>query len=130
MKENETFSRDSYLWGELLYELPDDFRGAVNLILSKKGITKERLSEELGVATRTLTKYLAQDSPSLPHVVGICIAMKVPFFISEKLVELSGNSFQRKPLHHQYREFLFQVDSLTVARCEDILSERKMPPLF
>ena len=30
-------------------------------------------------------------------------------FISEKLVELSGNSFQRKPLHHHYREFLFQV---------------------
>ena len=130
VKENETFSRDSYLWGELLYELPDDFRGAVNLILSKKGITKERLSEELGVETRTLTKYLGQDSPSLPHVVGICIAMKVPFFISEKLVELSGNSFQRKPLHHQYREFLFQVDSLTVARCEDILAERKLPPLF
>ena len=129
-EENEVFSQDSYLWGELLYDLPDDFRGAVNMILSRKGITKERLAEELGVEKRVAIRYVNQECPSLPHVVGICIAMKVPFFISEKLVELSGNAFQRKPVHHQYREFLFQVDSLSVARCEDILAERKFPPLF
>lgn len=128
--ENESFYTDSNLWGELLYDLPDDFHGAVNMILSKKGITKERLAEELGVEKRVAIRYVSQECPSLSHVVGICIAMKVPFFISEKLVELSGNSFQRKPLHHQYREFLFQVDSLSVERCEDILAERNLPPLF
>ena len=130
VKENETFRHDSYLWGELLYALPDDFRGAVNEILKKKGITQETLAEKLGIERRTLTKYLSQDSPSLGHVVGICVALQLPFFISEKLIELSGNAFQRKSLHHQYREFLFQAEKLSVARCEDILAEHHWPPLF
>lgn len=130
VKENETFRHDSFLWGELLYALPDDFREAVNEILQKKGLTQEVLAERLGVERRTLTKYLSQDSPTLAHVVGICVALQLPFFISEKLIELSGNAFQRKPLHHQYREFLFQAEKLTVSRCEDILAEHGWPPLF
>ena len=130
VKENETFRHDSYLWGELFYALPSDFHEAVNEILLKKGITQEALAERLGVERRTLTKYLSQDSPTLAHVVGICVALQLPFFISEKLIELSGNAFQRKPLHHQYREFLFQAEKLTVSRCEDILAEHGWPPLF
>jgi transcriptional regulator with XRE-family HTH domain len=130
VKENETFRHDSFLWGELLYALPDDFHEAVNEILQKKGITQEALAERLGVERRTLTKYLSQDNPTIDHVVGICVALQLPFFISEKLIELSGNAFQRKPLHHQYREFLFQAEKLTVSRCEDILVEHGWPPLF
>lgn len=128
--ENKTFYHDSFLWGDFLYDMPANFGEAVNEILRKKGITKENLAEELGIDRRTLTSYFNQLSPSISHVVGICVALKLPFFISAKLIELSGNSLQNNRVHHLYREFLLQAEKLSVARCEDILSENGCPPLF
>lgn len=96
----------------------------------EKGITREALAAELGVDRRAIYRYLNQRRPSLEHMVGICVALKLPFYISFDLIENGGERFRRTELHHLYRQFLLKADQLTVARCNDILKSRNYPPLF
>lgn len=118
------------LWGEYYYEMSDDFQEAVRDIMKKKGITQEKLSFELGVDRKVIYSFLNSQGPSLEHLVGICVALKLPYFVSMKLLQNAGVSLRRMELHHLYRQFLIQADVLSVERCNDILKEKKYPPLF
>ena len=129
-RENRVFFEDSMLWGEYYYEMSDDFQEAVRDIMKKKGITQEKLSFELGVDRKVIYSFLNSQGPSLEHLVGICVALKLPYFVSMKLLQNAGVSLRRMELHHRYRQFLIQADVLSVERCNDILKEKKYPPLF
>ena len=66
----------------------------------------------------------------MEQCVAICIALKLPYFVSEKIIEKAGLSFRRIDKHHLYREMLLHSHHLTVERCNDILTRKKMPPFF
>ena len=128
--ENNILSDDSWLWGEYFYEMPDQFDQAVTEIMARKGVTQEALGLELGIDRRMVYKILHNDSPSMEQCVAICIALKLPYFVSEKIIEKAGLSFRRTDKHHLYREMLLHSHHLTVERCNDILTRKKMPPFF
>lgn len=130
LRENSHFFEDSMLWGEYFYGMSDDFQEAIRDIMKKKGITQESLAFELGVDRKVLYSFLNSREPSLEHLVGVCVALKLPYFVSMKLIQNAGSSLRRSELHHLYRQFLMQADRLTVERCNDILKQKKYPPLF
>lgn len=76
-KENQAMVDDGLLWLEFYKNIPDDFAEMIKAIMKRKGITQENLSFELGVDRKALLNYLNQDRPSVAHVVGICVALKV-----------------------------------------------------
>ena len=93
-------------------------------------MTYEMLADELGVTARTVRKYMTMTNISVEKVVGICVALEVPVYISLKLIEQSGNALVYDDSHHLYREFLLQTGRLKVSRCEAILAAKGMKPLF
>lgn len=129
-RENDTLAADTLLWRDLYLSMPDSFGGAIKEVLKRKGITQEELAGRLGVSNKAVYNYLNADQPSLAHIVGICVALKLPYFISMELIENAGYRLRRTETDFMYRQFLLQTDQLTVARCEDILQRQGYPPLF
>lgn len=129
-KENDAMVADGMLWMEFYKNRPMNFSEAAKLILEKKKITREKLALELGVDRRAVYKYLNQETPSAAHVVGFCVAVKVPYYVSMDLLELAGIRLRATQLDFTYRQFLMNAESLSVSRCEDALEKNGMPPLF
>ena len=129
-KENQQMLDDGLLWRDFYKEMPDDFAAIVREIMKRKGITQENLSLELGVDRKALMNYLNQDRPSVAHVVGICVALGIPYFISMDVLGAAGIRLRATEIDFIYREFLMNAENLTVSRCEDILKAHNEKPLF
>lgn len=129
-KENQAMVDDGLLWLEFYKNIPDDFAEMIKAIMKRKGITQENLSFELGVDRKALLNYLNQDRPSVAHVVGICVALKVPYFISMEMLGAAGIKLRSTEQDFLYRQFLLNAENLTVSRCEDILKQHNEKPLF
>lgn len=129
-KENQAMVDDGLLWLEFYKNIPDDFAEMIKAIMKRKGITQENLSFELGVDRKALLNYLNQDRPSVAHVVGICVALKVPYFISMEILGTAGIKLRSTEQDFLYRQFLLNAENLTVSRCEDILKQHNEKPLF
>ena len=129
-KENQAMVDDGLLWLEFYKNIPDDFAEMIKAIMKRKGITQENLSFELGVDRKALLNYLNQDRPSVAHMVGICVALKVPYFISMEILGAAGIKLRSTEQDFLYRQFLLNAENLTVSRCEDILKQHNEKPLF
>ena len=129
-KENQAMVDDGLLWLEFYKNIPDDFAEMIKAIMKRKGITQENLSFELGVDRKALLNYLNQDRPSVAHVIGICVALKVPYFISMEIRGAAGIKLRSTEQDFLYRQFLLNAENLTVSRCEDILKQHNEKPLF
>ena len=129
-RENRCLVSDSLLWMDVYKELEDEFGESIKRILKKKHLTQEVLAGMLGVSPKALYNYLNSDKPSLPHIVGICVALKLPYFISMELIENAGYALRKTEIAFLYRQFLLQSEQISVERCEDILQKQGYPPLF
>lgn len=129
-RENKCLVSDSLLWMDVYKELEDEFGESIKHILKKKHLTQEALAGMLGVSSKALYNYLNSDKPSLPHVVGICVALSLPYFISMELIENAGYALRKSEIDFLFRQFLLQSEQLSVERCEDILQRQGHPPLF
>lgn len=129
-KENQAMVDDGLLWLEFYKNILDDFAEMIKAIMKRKGITQENLSFELGVDRKALLNYLNQDRPSVAHVIGICVALKVPYFISMEILGAAGIKLRSTEQDFLYRQFLLNAENLTVSRCEDILKQHNEKPLF
>lgn len=130
VKENCDLAYGSFVWGDLLKRMPNDFKEAVLLILEELGVSQEALALELGVDKRVVYRVLNTDRVAAGRVVGICVALKLPYFISHRLLELSGNALRNTEIDVMYSMFLFQAGRITVDRCNAILMENNLPPMY
>ena len=129
-KENQKMVDDGLLWLDLYKSRPADLSKAVAEIMKKKGVTQENLALEVGVDRREIYRYLNEEEPSAAHVVGICVALKLPYYVSMDILKLAGIQLRATELHFIYRQFLLNAENLSVSRCEDTLAKGKLPPLF
>ena len=129
-KENSRLVSDSLLWMDIYKELDDEFGESIKTIMSRKNLTQETLAAMLGVSPKALYNYLNSDKVSLPHIIGICVALSLPYFISTELIGNAGYSLCKNKIDFLYRQFLIQSEQISVERCEDILKEQGYPPLF
>lgn len=129
-KENSCLVSDCILWMDIYKELEDEFGESIKHILKRKHLTQEALAGMLGVSPKALYNYLNSGRPSLPHIVGICVAMSLPYYISMELIENAGYALRKSEIDFLYRQFLLQSEQISVDRCEDILQKQGYPPLF
>lgn len=128
--ENAFFTEDSLLWGELEYSLPGDFRKALTLIIDKLNVSRNALAYELGVDKKVVYRLLRSSRASLRHTVGVCVALKLPYSVSIRLIHASGNALADGLEHHLYRAFLLRKGELTIDRCDGILAQNGLKRLF
>ncbi|ELB21463.1 hypothetical protein OIS_03478 [Enterococcus faecium EnGen0035] len=106
---------DIFMWDDFMKStVMLNFGESVKDIMKRKGITQEQLAFDLGVDRSTLREYLDPDKQfTLAHVVGICIALKLPYDISEMMVSKAGLSLNGRMRHHiVYRGFLRVANTL------------------
>ena len=128
--ENRTFVDDAERWGQLMFELPRDFFGAVETVMEQKNVSRERLALALNIDRKSLYSAIRANAPSLPHMVAILVALEVPYYISIGIIEANGPSFRNTQLHHLYRQMLLCSGSITVDRCNDMLQAAGYPKMF
>ena len=108
VRENSAFADDGWLWGEFFYHMDSDYSHAIVEIMKKKGITQEVLAGELDVDRKMIYNCLNAGNPSKPHLVAICVALKLPYFVSEKILAQAGITFRDTELDHLYGQSNFQ----------------------
>ena len=128
--EIRAFIRDAELWGSLEASLPADFAAAMRIILETKRVTQSELALRFGIDRKGIYELLNNPQPSMAHIVGACVALDIPYNISEKLLTLAGWALRNTPLHNQYKLMLMNTATLTVEMCNEILKTKKLPPLF
>ena len=129
-QENLLFSEDSKRWGTLKYSMPEDFSDAVECILKAKNLSRESLAFSLDIDRKTLYSALRASRPSLAHMVGIFVALGVPYYISIDVIEANGPNMRNTELHNLYRQMLLSAGVISVERCNDILKKSGFPPFF
>lgn len=115
LKENELFMGAIFMWDDFMKStVMLNFGESVKNIMKRQGITQEQLAFDLDVDRSTLREYLDPDKQfTLAHVVGICIALKLPYDISEMMVSKAGLSLNGRMRHHiVYRGFLRVANTL------------------
>ena len=129
-RENLLYSEDSKRWGKLKYSIPEDFCDAVDCILKEKNMSRESLALSLNIDRKTLYSAMRASRPSLSHMVGIFVALGVPYYISIDVIEANGPNMRNIDLHSLYRQMLLSAGSITIERCNDILKKSGFPPFF
>ena len=135
-KENKVFAEDTFLWGKIAVkldtdaEIRSDFNKAIKYIMQMKGFTVDSMSFDIEVDRKTFYNARNNIRPKLEEVIGICVALKIPYYISEKLLRISRNVLLDTEQDMLYRSFLISAENLTVPRCNDILRQYHYNPLF
>lgn len=130
VQEQKMFLEDAMRWGLLEDTLPHDFNEALKTIMKALGVTQNELSERLGIDNREVYRLRTYQVVPLRHVIGVCVALQLPYTLSLKLVELSGNTLRYQPVDHYYKMMLLQTGSITVEQCNEMLSGEGMQPLY
>ena len=110
--------------------MPQNLKDALKYIMSKKGITQEALALDCGVDRKVIYNILYEEQPSLEHVVGICIALRIPGYVSEKVLRIAGYALRDTEAHWMYEFFLALGGQMSGSRCNDILKEKGLKLLF
>ena len=131
LKENADFVAQARLWAGLLEVIrgAEEFRAALQEILDRMGLTWEELSFRVGVNRKTLYGWYTRPDISLPHLVCVCVALGLRADVGFALAELAECRIRRCPNHELYLMMIASAPGLTVARCNEILRQEKLPPL-
>ena len=130
-EENLRFLEEAKLWADLQRELgaAPALKEAVTAVLDRKGLTWMELALRIGVDRRTLVNWLSRQHIRLEHMVCVCVGLRLRGDLGLTLVELAGCRIHRTPLHDILRMMLMSAPSLTVERCNEILTRQGYPPL-
>lgn len=129
VKEYKKCGEDDKFWADIMLNMPNDFRPAVNYLLKKLGVTQEGLAEKLGISRSFLVRMLSQEMKA-GHLVGICVALKLRFDVSMRLFELSGKAPRYRGVDTHYITFLLNPMTFTIERCNEYLISNGYEPLF
>ena len=117
-------------WAEIKRNLPDDFREAVNYVRKELGLSQEEVAFRLGIEQPAFSSGIGRPIIPINNIVGICIAMELPYMISEVLIRLGGCSLRNNETDHLYEFMLGQSGDITVEDCNNMLAEIGKPPLW
>ena len=117
-------------WAEIKRNLPDDFREAVNYVRKELGLSQEEVAFRLGIEQPAFSSGIGRPIIPINNIVGICIAMELPYMISEVLIRLGGCSLRNNETDHLYEFMLGQSGDITVEDCNNMLAEIGKPSLW
>ncbi|MDO4549077.1 MAG: helix-turn-helix transcriptional regulator [Clostridia bacterium] len=131
--ENRNLSRKEQLaaMAQLLDSLPSTFHEALERLMRMKQITIEQLENRALLSTRTISRLRSDERReySLDQVIAICVALRLPPWLSDEMLVRAGFTLRKIPLHRAYR---FILDCMFMDNIEDVqkfLTSSGHPPL-
>ena len=107
-----------------------NFADSLKEIMQAKRVTDQTLSALLGVHRKVIYNLMHAKHVSAGHVVGVCVALNLPYYLSDRLLRLTGNELGESERDALYRGFLLTSSQIGVERCNEILASRSLPRLF
>lgn len=114
----------------------DSFGHALIFFMERANVTEELLSEETGIAVRTIGRLRNNaHQPTLEYVIAICIALTLCFPETELMAALAGYDISGASLRQtpQIKAYQFLVDVMrynwTVGECNAFLKGHGLRPL-
>lgn len=115
---------------QIMRNMPNEFSDAFLWLMDSKPITEEKLAEESLVSVKTIQRIRTTPDykVSLETVMALCIGMRLPPFISEKLIEKAGFTLKYSGEQGIYRMLLYN-QSCNIFECNEILKAQGYKPL-
>ena len=130
-RQNEAFCRENQSWNDLMRKIRGmNFADSLKEIMQAKRVTDQTLSALLGVHRKVIYNLMHAKHVSAGHVVGVCVALNLPYYLSDRLLRLTGNELGESERDALYRGFLLTSSQIGVERCNEILASRSLPRLF
>ena len=114
----------------------DSYGKALTFLMGRENVTEECLSEETGIAVRTIGRMRNNmNKPSLEYVIAICIALTLTFTESELLAALAGYDISGTSLRvtKEIRAYQYLIEVMrykwTVSECNSFLKAHGLSPL-
>ena len=115
----------------VLDALPDAFPQALSFLMEQTGVTEEALEERSGISVSTISRLRRKERAnySLDQVVALCVALRLPPWLSGELLARAGLMLRRTKQHRAYRLILdcMFMDSLDTV--QDFLKGSGCEPL-
>ena len=92
----------------VLDALPDAFPQALSFLMEQTGVTEEALEERSGISVSTISRLRRKERAnySLDQVVALCVALRLPPWLSGELLARAGLMLRRTKQHRAYRLIL------------------------
>lgn len=101
-KKNEVLSNDIRENCSLFTMLSSDFADSMEKVMKWRGLNQKQIAEKSKISTRTISRALSGEHVDLNTVILMCLALQVPYIISEKLLENAGYTLTLSNPVHQY----------------------------
>ena len=126
------FMEDSVRWGSLCEKMAGKpFKEMATIAIAALGPTQEDIALRSGVSQSLISSIVNCTHPITRQVVGFCILCNMPYYIASMLLDAANcNLSLTNPVHRLYMHFLSNPEILTIQQCCNILSSRKLEPLF
>ena len=117
---------------ELLNELPESFHDTLRFLMRRSCITQEKMEELSGISVSTISRLCREERSeyNMDQVVALCIAMKLPPWLSFELLKRAGLILRKNvPQHNAYRMILNCMFYKSLDDIQDYLHEVGFKPL-
>lgn len=101
---------DEYMeWTMSIYDkLPTNYMKALEIVMKEVGITAVEIERKTGLNAKTVGRVLSGETCKLESLVTICFALRVPYIISEHIINCSPVSFTMTNSNHQWYRFALE----------------------
>ena len=119
--DTQSLSRQEQIaaMSRILDTLPVSFHEALEYMMRMQKVTIEQLEEKSSLSSRTISRLRTEERReySIEQVIAICVALKLPPWMSNELLERAGLCLRRNALHRAYR---FVLDCMFMDSVEDV----------
>ena len=90
----------------------------------------EKLSDRLCIARRTLSRFWVKTDarPRISNVVAVCLELRMPPYLSRRVLSLTGLSLRETPQERAYEVLIESFSFCGVLVCNQLLLYHKLTP--
>lgn len=108
-QKNPKFMTEYMEWSMSIYnELKTDYMKSLEAVMKKTGVTAAEIERRTGLSAKTVTRVLSGETCKLETMVTICLALQVPYFITEYIMNQSPVSLTMSVHNHQWYRFALE----------------------
>lgn len=109
-----------------------DFQQKLTRLIKAKNTTAAKIAEEVGIQEKTLSGYRhGKKCPSMPVLIGICMALELDIKQSMELLASLGFCFLGcRREHYAYVYLITEHRGASIAECNEILAGLNIEPRY
>jgi len=108
-QKNPRLIKEYMDWARSIYDkLPNNYMSALEIVMKETGVTAVEIERRTGITSKTVGRVLSGETCKLETLVAICLALQVPYFITEHIINNSPVSLSLAIYNHQWYRFALE----------------------